>query len=431
MGIFENGPEYEHRKNTDFSPPQVTLAEIHAAIPKHLYQKSTRKSLQYVARDVFFAALFYAAATYIDPLCRALDSQYAGHYRAFEVLRWTLWSVYWFWQGVALAGWWCLGHEAGHGTMSPYSCVNHILGFALHTSILVPYYSWRSTHHAHHKATGSIERDENYVPRTRTDYELPPEGVAHVMDYHDIFEETPIYTLVRIVMMQLLGWHAYLSYNALGSKMYPPGMGTNHFSPYSPLFKAHERWNIIISDIGLLGMSAILYYYAKQVGLADFVKFYFIPYLLANHWIVMLTFLHHSDPTIPHYRGKEWSFLRGAVATVDRPLLGWIGRFFLHNVSHDHVAHHFFSIIPFYNQPEVTERIKAVLKDQYNYDSTNTFYALYRSFSECCFIEDDGDIVFYKNQDGVAQRNLASNAVGSDSGYSSSENEEKADKKTV
>jgi len=52
----------------------------------------------------------------------------------------------------------------------------------------------------------------------------------------------------------------------------------------------------------------------------------------------MLTYLHHSDPTIPHYRKKEWTFLRGALATVDRPLLSWVGRYFLHNVSHDHVS---------------------------------------------------------------------------------------------
>jgi hypothetical protein len=52
----------------------------------------------------------------------------------------------------------------------------------------------------------------------------------------------------------------------------------------------------------------------------------------------MLTFLHHSDPTVAHYRNKQWTFLRGAIATVDRPLLGWAGRFFLHNVSHDHVG---------------------------------------------------------------------------------------------
>jgi hypothetical protein len=47
----------------------------------------------------------------------------------------------------------------------------------------------------------------------------------------------------------------------------------------------------------------------------------------------MLTYLHHSDPTIPHYRAGEWNWLRGALATVDRPVLGCIGRFFFHNVS--------------------------------------------------------------------------------------------------
>lgn len=43
--------------------------------------------------------------------------------------------------------------------------------------------------------------------------------------------------------------------------------------------------------------------------------------------------------------------------------------------------------------------------------SQNTFRALYRTFTQCCFIEDDGDIVFYKNKDGKAQRVLAEGAL--------------------
>jgi len=82
-----------------------------------------------------------------------------------------------------------------------------------------------------------------------------------------------------------------------------------------------------------------------------------------------------------------------------------------------------------YNQPEVTEAIKTVLGDDYNYDSTvglkpscfcllrnfrqNTFRALYRTFTQCCFIEDDGDIVFYKNKLGGAARVLSPDALNS------------------
>jgi fatty acid desaturase len=54
----------------------------------------------------------------------------------------------------------------------------------------------------------------------------------------------------------------------------------------------------------------------------------------------MITYLHHTDPTLPHYRGKEWNYQRGAAATVDRNFLGWQGRFFIHDVCHYHVIHH-------------------------------------------------------------------------------------------
>lgn len=40
-----------------------------------------------------------------------------------------------------------------------------------------------------------------------------------------------------------------------------------------------------------------------------------------------------------------------------------------------------------------------------------TFYALYRSFTECLFIEEEGDIVFYKNKDGVAVREVQQSAL--------------------
>jgi len=79
----------------------------------------------------------------------------------------------------------------------------------------------------------SIERDENYVPRTRSDYKLPPASSAHITDYHDIFEETPIYTLVRMIIMQALGWQFYLVTNAMGSPMYPAGTNVCYVHPFT------------------------------------------------------------------------------------------------------------------------------------------------------------------------------------------------------
>ncbi|THU84749.1 delta-12 fatty acid desaturase [Dendrothele bispora CBS 962.96] len=406
LKIFQDGPEFEARKNKPFSPSKVTIFQVRAAVPKELFEKNTFKGLLYVARDIICAVALYKLGWFIEPTARFAIDNFGSTFGA--IAKWSMWSAYWYCQSVVLAGWWCMAHEAGHGNVSSYNWVNHLIGFCLHTFVLAPYFAWKASHHAHHKAVVSIERDENYVPRTRSDFGLPKASVARSIDYHEILEETPIYTLSRILIMQVIGWQIYLFTDVSGSPRHPKG--TNHFSPWSSLFKPSQRKGIIASDIGILCMMYILYLWTQHVGLDMFIKLYFVPYIFLNHWIVMLTYLHHSDPTIPMYRNSQWSFLRGALSTVDRPLLGWAGRVFFHNVSHDHISHHLFSSIPFYNQPRATASIKSVLGEDYNYDSTNSFRALYRSFTQCIFVEDEGDIVFYKDKKGRAQRELAEDA---------------------
>ncbi|KAI0311930.1 fatty acid desaturase-domain-containing protein [Amylostereum chailletii] len=400
--MFVDSVEYLRRRNTPFSPPNVSVAEIRAAIPPRLFEKSTFKSLCYVTRDVLFASLLFMAALGIDGVPRYLGDNRSR--LSVEATKWVLWIVYWWWQGLVFGGWWTLGHEAGHGSLSDNKWVNDTIGLSLHTFLLIPYYSWRRTHHNHHKATGAMERDENFVPRTRSHFGLPPQSVASTLDYHELFEEAPLYTLLRMLLMQLIGWQTYLFCNTGGSPSYPPG--TNHFVPSSPLFKPSDRRTIVVSNIGLGLMLIVLLRFGFVHGFPALARLYVVPYLVANHWVVLLTFLQHTDPTIPHYRNAEWSFVRGALATVDRPLLGWMGRVFLHNISHDHVAHHFFSSIPFYNQPEVTQILRAILGDHYNYDSSNTFWAFYRNFKGCCFVEDHGGVLFYKGRNGRAERAL-------------------------
>jgi len=48
-------------------------------------------------------------------------------------------------------------------------------------------------------------------------------------------------------------------------------------------------------------------------------------------------------------------------------------------------------------QQEATEHIKRVIGPYYLKDDTPIVRALWRSYSACQFIEDSGDIVFYKN----------------------------------
>jgi len=186
--IFKDSPEYENRKRTPFRPPkvcipflrcsslancpQVTVADIRSAIPKHLYQKSTLKGCYYFVRDLLFTIVLYNLATRIEVLDTSFLSSStldpATQRALIVVIQWSAWCLYFYWQGIAFAGLWCLGHEAGHGTLSTYPWLNTFFGFILHTVrylrsqsrssyltlnmkfLLIPYFSWRSTHHAHH-----------------------------------------------------------------------------------------------------------------------------------------------------------------------------------------------------------------------------------------------------------------------------------------
>ncbi|EIW53692.1 uncharacterized protein TRAVEDRAFT_52811 [Trametes versicolor FP-101664 SS1] len=400
---MRDAPEYEERKKrTQFVPPTISIKDVHAAVPRHLFEKSTAKSLFYVGRHVGLSVLFYVFATRIDQLSFNVSAVLGQGEAARAAASWALWAVYWFWQSVAFAGMWTLGHECGHDALSPHAWVNMVLGMGLHTFVLTPYFAWRITHRSHHKGANNLARDETYHPFTRTDLKLPDAEIATPMDYKELIEETPLFTLFKMVIRQFLGFQLYLIHNRKGNPKYPPG--TSHYKPSSKLFKPQDRISIIISDVAIACMLSFLAIWSYRTGFSNVWRLYFVPWLWAHNWIVMFTYLQHSDPTVPYYREKSWTFARGALATVDRPVFGWVGRFFWHGIAHDHVAHHFFVTVPFYNLPAVTEAIKPVLGEYYCYDSTPTLYALWRSFTQCTFIEPDGDVVFFKNQRGEAVR---------------------------
>jgi len=100
------------------------------------------------------------------------------------------------------------------------------------------------------RATMSMERDENYVPRMRSDYKLPPQGQAQPIDYEEIFEEMPLFTLGRMVLMQLFGMQSYLLRNSMGLPSYPPGTNvwpiaffavSYYFSTPTSILTLHHR----------------------------------------------------------------------------------------------------------------------------------------------------------------------------------------------
>ena len=141
---------------------------------------------------------------------------------------------------------------------------------------------------------------------------------------------------------------------------------------------------------------ALLIYSIYTFGFVNVGCYYLLPYMVVNYHLVLITYLQHTDVYMPHFRNKEWNWLRGAPCTVDRSFGPLLDRTF-HHIVDTHVCHHLFSKMPFYHAKEATEALKGVLGPYYMQDNTPIAHALYRSFSNCQYVEDTGDIVFYKN----------------------------------
>ena len=101
----------------------------------------------------------------------------------------------------------------------------------------------------------------------------------------------------------------------------------------------------------------------------------------------MITYLHHTHPSIPKYAPEDWTFILGATATMDRDF-GLIGTHFFHRISSDHVTHHLFSKIPHYYARDATNALAPLLGEHYK-RGTFGWSDLRLAFSNCQWVQED------------------------------------------
>ncbi|KAJ0704599.1 putative acyl-lipid omega-6 desaturase (cytochrome b5) [Helianthus annuus] len=353
--------------------PPFTIGDLKKAIPPHCFQRSLTRSFSYVLSDLTITAvLYHIATTYFHHLPTPLSS--------------IAWASYWVVQGCVLTGVWVIAHECGHHAFSDYQWVDDTVGFVLHSSLLVPYFSWKYSHHRHHSNTGSLERDEVFVPKSR----------SKVPWYSKYFNNT-VGRIVSMFVTLTLGWPLYLAFNVSGR---PYDRFACHYVPTSPMYNERKRYQIVMSDIGIVITSFILYRVAMAKGLVWVICVYGVPLMVVNAFLVLITYLQHTHPGLPHYDSSEWEWLKGALATVDRDY-GVLNKVF-HHITDTHVVHHLFSTMPHYNAMEAQKALRPVLGDYYRFDKTPFYVAMWREMKECLFVEQDdegkGGVFWYKNK---------------------------------
>ncbi|PWN39603.1 hypothetical protein IE81DRAFT_16001 [Ceraceosorus guamensis] len=445
---YSHRPHKPHPRDEDlyeYVLPDLTIKQVLDAIPAHCKTVSTYEGIKMWIRDWLMAYAAYRAFVFLDA---ALASTSASSLPTKVLAGTLLLSVRIFYallQGTIGSGIWFVAHEAGHRTLTTSKTINEICGFINHSSMLIPYWAWRIVHANHHANTGHIHKDENYIPRTRQEKGLKPLRPAPVDEFsppltptsadraslsedeHDgssshsssvtaaediqihhaikepslgewlaeYAEDAPIFNFVNIFIMEVFGMPLSLIINFGGQRKYP--YGTSYFLPSSQLFKEKHRHLIILSNLGVAGMLAILANWIRISGWSHVWWAYFMPFLVTNFIVVMLTYLQHIDPEVPHLSEEVWTFSRGALCTVDQSFCGPIGDWFTHNLSRYHVVHHLCSTkIPAHHLAEATEAVIPLLGRHYRFrPEKNQLKTLWQNVAACKTIANKTDPVIF------------------------------------
>jgi acyl-lipid omega-3 desaturase len=334
-----------------------SLADIKRVIPDRCFKSSLTLSLYYVARDVFFIGVLYYGA-------------YVAHGTTWNAV---YLPFFWFFTGFFMWALFVLGHDCGHGSFSRYRSVNSFFGHILHSLILVPFHSWRISHRKHHKNTGNYEKDEIFYPMPESEYA----GVAAFARF--IYSE--------LFFLSVLGYPVYLV-KGYGNRM----RSASHMVPTSELFTKEERGMVTLSIACWSAVFSFLAGIGFVYGIRPLTVYYIIPYLIYCFWLLVVTFLHHTEPGAMWYSTRTWNYVRGNLESIDR-VYGLLEHF--HHDIGTHVVHHLFPAIPHYHLREANAAVKPFLGQLHKMESTDPLSQLResaRSWAKYHVIPDKTDV---------------------------------------
>lgn len=288
------------------------LGSIAKMLPEEVFRVSTKKSLLYFGLDL---AAVTACMTVLYQLVTS------NFYHQLPLLQKAIMvAPLQGLTGFAMWCMWCIGHDAGHGTVSKTRpLVNRIVGEIAHSVVcLTPFVPWAKSHLKHHLNHNHLERD-----------------YSHQWFIREEKDDLPAWFQMAYKLRNLQLPFLYLVYLLFGI---PDG---GHVYFYGRMWQGEpfkEKVNAAISSLVSIATAGTLWNF---MGFADFTVVCMVPWLVVSFWLFMVTYLqHHSDDGVL-YTDDTWDFTRGAFETVDRDYGKWVNRM-SHHMMDGHVAHHLF-----------------------------------------------------------------------------------------
>ncbi|EED91164.1 predicted protein [Thalassiosira pseudonana CCMP1335] len=272
---------------------------------------------------------------------------------------------------------WCIGHDAGHSTVSKTKWINRVVGEVAHSVVcLTPFVPWQMSHRKHHLNHNHIEKDYSHKWYSRDEFDDIPQ-------LYKTFGYNP-----RMMQLPFL----YFMYLALGI---PDG---GHVVFYGRMWEGvslQKKFDAAISVAVSCATAGSLW---MNMGTADFTVVCMVPWLVLSWWLFMVTYLQHHSEDGKLYTDETFTFEKGAFETVDRSYGKLINRM-SHHMMDGHVVHHlFFERVPHYRLEAATEALVKGMdetgqKHLYKYIDTPDFNAeIVNGFRDNWFLVEEENI---------------------------------------
>ena len=350
-----------------------SLKEFLDAIPDHYLKCDTKTSLRFLFQSVLIQSIVVLIGLSIP----------------FTLKMIPIWVIYSLISGTTAMGLWVIAHECGHGAFSKNKTLESITGYLLHSLLLVPYFSWQRSHAVHHRFTNNVTNGETHVPLVVEGNGITEKvGGERELNFSNSIGQKN-YGMLQLFLHLVFGWPAYLLSGSTGGIKYGT---TNHFWPGKPFSKAlwPSVWakRVWISDIGVALTLLSILFFTFNYGLFPVIAIYIGPLLVVNSWLVVYTWLHHTDSDVPHLSNTEFSYMRGAFLSIDRPY-GKILNFLHHNIGSSHVVHHVCPTMPHYHAKKATLLIQKTFKKIYLFNPDPIPKALWNIACNCVAVKSD------------------------------------------
>jgi len=322
--------------NSNDDPPRVgTIVKM---LPKDTFQVDTPTSLLYAGLDVtaVICTMSFLYAVVQSDIYHSLPMyQQALMVAPLQILT-----------GFAMWCTWCIGHDAGHGTISKSTKwgkgINRIVGEITHSAVcLTPFVPWALSHRKHHLNHNHLERDYSHQWYIREEKD----------DLHPLIQAS---ASIRMVFFPFL----YFIYLFTGI---PDG---GHVLFYGRMWEGEslkQKLDGAISVVVSCATAGSLWY---NMGTSDFAVVCMAPWTVMGFWLFMVTYLQHHSEDGKLYTDDTFTFERGAFETVDRDYGEWVNRL-SHHMMDGHVIHHlFFTKVPHYKLHAATQALREGMKER-------------------------------------------------------------------